>query len=127
MRGKVTLDFESEPPGYVRAYGYSFAEQNHGKDRAKVPFLVGAGLVVSRSGLSACGWSEAPVLPDRVGKRLVSGGDVEIVLRIAAAGYQHQHLRFDPKPAQTGMQAKRRAKRAAAGVGRAEVQNAHSF
>ena len=47
--GKVTLDFESEPPDYVRAYGYSFAEQNHGKDRAKVPFLVGAGLVVSRS------------------------------------------------------------------------------
>jgi GT2 family glycosyltransferase/SAM-dependent methyltransferase len=86
--GKVTLDFESEPPDYVRAYGYSFAEQNHGKDRAKVPFLVGAGLVVSRSALSACGWSESPVLPDRVGKRLVSGGDVEIVLRVAAAGYE---------------------------------------
>ena len=54
----------------------------------RVSFLAGAGLVVSRSALSACGWIDGPLLADRVGRSLVSGGDVEIVLRIAGAGYE---------------------------------------
>jgi GT2 family glycosyltransferase len=90
--GRVTLDFAAEPPSYARAYGYSFAEQDRGDSRHCVGFLVGAGLVVSRSALSACGWTDAPLLADRVGTRLVSGGDVEIVLRIASEGHELWYL-----------------------------------
>jgi len=86
--GRVVLEWEVEPPRYVRAYGYSFAEQDHGAAQRQVAFLAGAGLVVSRSALSACGWIDAPLLADRVGRSLVSGGDVEIVLRIGGVGYE---------------------------------------
>jgi GT2 family glycosyltransferase len=86
--GRVVVDFATEPPHYVRAHAYSFAEQIRGDFQERVPFLVGAGLVVNRSALTACGWTDAPLLADRVGKRLVSGGDVEIVLRIASEGYE---------------------------------------
>lgn len=84
--GKVALDWEVEPPSYVRAFTYCFAEQNHGDMAHQVPFLAGAGLIVNRSALTACGWSEGPLVADRVGKSLVSGGDVEIALRIAGSG-----------------------------------------
>jgi glucosyl-dolichyl phosphate glucuronosyltransferase len=86
--GRVTLDFTAEPPPYATAYSYSFAAQERGNARQRVGFLVGAGLVVKRAALSACGWTDAPLLADRVGNRLVSGGDVEIVLRIASAGHE---------------------------------------
>jgi GT2 family glycosyltransferase len=84
--GMVVLDWQAEPPRYVRAYGYCFAEQNHGNFQCQVTFLAGAGLVVNRSALSACGWIDVPLLADRIGKKLVSGGDVEITLRIAGIG-----------------------------------------
>ncbi|HEY1469889.1 MAG TPA: glycosyltransferase [Candidatus Acidoferrum sp.] len=84
--GRVALDWEVEPPPYVKSYGYCFAEQNRGDSAHQVTFLAGAGLVVNRSALSACGWIDAPLLADRVGEKLVSGGDVEIVLRIAGIG-----------------------------------------
>lgn len=84
--GKVALDWEVEPPSYARAFTYCFAEQDHGDTERKVPFLAGAGLVVNRTALTACGWSEGPLVADRVGKSLVSGGDVEIALRIAGSG-----------------------------------------
>jgi hypothetical protein len=84
--GRVVLDWETEPPVYVRAYGYCFAEQDHGDSQRQVAFLAGAGLVVNRSALEKCGWIDAPLLADRVGESLVSGGDVEIVLRIAGIG-----------------------------------------
>jgi glucosyl-dolichyl phosphate glucuronosyltransferase len=84
--GRVALDWEVEPPRYVRAYGYSFAEQDHGNSQHQVTFLAGAGLVLNRFALSECGWIDAPLLADRVGEKLVSGGDVEIVLRIAGIG-----------------------------------------
>src|SRR5262249_11978751 len=48
----------------------------------------GSGLVVSRSSLSARGCIDAPLLADRMGESLVSGGDVEIVPRISGAGYE---------------------------------------
>jgi glycosyltransferase involved in cell wall biosynthesis len=86
--GRVVLDWAVEPPPYVRAYGYAFAEQDHGATEKPVPFLAGAGLVVSRAALLACRWVDGPLLEDRVGARLVSGGDVEIVLRIAGVGYE---------------------------------------
>jgi len=84
--GKVVLDWAVEPPSYARAFTYCFAEQNHGDMERKVPFLAGAGLVLNRTALTACGWSEGPLVADRVGKSLVSGGDVEIALRIAGSG-----------------------------------------
>jgi glycosyltransferase involved in cell wall biosynthesis len=84
--GKVVLDWEVDPPSYARAFTFCFAEQNHGDVERKVPFLAGAGLVVNRTALAACGWSEAPLVADRVGKSLVSGGDVEIALCIAGCG-----------------------------------------
>jgi glucosyl-dolichyl phosphate glucuronosyltransferase len=84
--GKVLLHWEVEPPGLVRKYGYCFAEQNRGDTECQVPFLAGAGLVVSRSAIFATGWTDDPLVADRVGNSLVSGGDVEIVLRIAGAG-----------------------------------------
>ena len=86
--GRVILDWAVTPPPYVRAFGYAFAEQDHGHFEKRVLFLAGAGLVVSRSALSVCGWLDGPMLDDRVGRRLVSGGDMEIVLRIGGAGYQ---------------------------------------
>ena len=84
--GKVILDWETEPPAFVRAFTYCFAEQNHGDVERQVPFLAGAGMVVNRQALADCGWTDGPLVADRVGKSLVSGGDVEIALRIAGSG-----------------------------------------
>ena len=39
--GTVTLDFCADTPAYARAYGYSFAEQNHGDVRSVPPFSSG--------------------------------------------------------------------------------------
>jgi len=86
--GRVVLDWAVEPSPYMRAFGYSFAEQDHGDGQKKVPFLAGAGLVVNRSALSVCRWMDGPMLADRTGTALVSGGDVEIVLRISGAEYE---------------------------------------
>jgi len=85
--GRVILDWQVEPPDYARNFGYCFAEQNRGDTEQQVPFLAGAGLVVNREALAVCGWIDGPLVADRVGKSLVSGGDVEIVLRIAGAGH----------------------------------------
>jgi glycosyltransferase involved in cell wall biosynthesis len=82
--GRVLLDWEAPPPAYVLKYGYSFAEQDHGTASKPVPFIAGAGLVVRRAALADCGWIDKQFLSDRVGKKLISGGDVEIVLRLAA-------------------------------------------
>jgi hypothetical protein len=50
----------------------------------QVGCLVGTGLVIRRSALSACGWVSRQFLADRIGKQVISGGDVEMALRIAA-------------------------------------------
>lgn len=86
--GAVLLDWEAEPPGCVRACGCCFADQNHGNYQRQVSFLAGAGLAVNRLALSARGWIDAPLLAHRAGEKPVSGGDVEIVLRIAGIGRQ---------------------------------------
>ena len=86
--GRVVLEWEVAPRAYVKRHGYCFAEQNHGSDEKTVPFLVGAGLVLRRSAVEASGWTAGPLLEDRVGTKLISGGDVEIVSRIRGAGYE---------------------------------------
>jgi glycosyltransferase involved in cell wall biosynthesis len=82
--GKVILDWQTPPPTFVLNYGWCFAEQDYGEVPKKIPGLVGAGLVINRTALTDTGWIDKPLLQDRVGKKLISGGDVELGLRIAA-------------------------------------------
>jgi glucosyl-dolichyl phosphate glucuronosyltransferase len=85
--GRVVLDWEQPPPAYFKRFGFCFAEQEPGGAPCELSSLVGAGMVVSRKALVECSWLERPLLADRVGKRLISGGDVEIAQRIRGAGY----------------------------------------
>jgi glycosyltransferase involved in cell wall biosynthesis len=85
--GRVVLDWEKPPPDSFRGLGGCFAEQELGKAGCEAGNLVGAGMVVRRAALVECGWLQRPLLADRVGKRLVSGGDVEIAQRIMGAGF----------------------------------------
>ncbi|ARV61769.1 glycosyl transferase family 2 [Nostocales cyanobacterium HT-58-2] len=85
--GRVILDWETPPPAFVLKYGYSFAQQDHGMSLTQPNCLVGAGLVVNRKAVLATNWVSKQFLSDRVGKKLISGGDVEMVLRIRSAGY----------------------------------------
>lgn len=82
--GRVTLAWETPPPAYVLNFTYAFAEQELGPEAKPVSWLVGAGMVINRAALVAVGWTERQLLADRVGKQLVSGGDMEIALRLAA-------------------------------------------
>lgn len=82
--GRVEPEWETEPPPYVLAHRYAYAAKRHGDTAHRRPWLAGAGMVVRRAALEACGWTERQFLQDRIGGRLVSGGDVEIGMRIAA-------------------------------------------
>ena len=92
--GRVVLDWEKPPPEFVKEFGFCFAEQELGTEACEAGSLVGAGMVVRRAALTECGWVERPLLADRVGRRLSSGGDVEIAQRIRGAGYR---LWFTPE------------------------------
>jgi glycosyltransferase involved in cell wall biosynthesis len=92
--GRVVLDWEQPPPDFFKRFGSCFAEQDPSEMACELGTLVGAGMVVNRKALVECGWLECPLLADRVGKRLVSGGDVEIAKRIRGAGYA---LWFTPR------------------------------
>ncbi|MDL1983904.1 MAG: glycosyltransferase [Deltaproteobacteria bacterium] len=85
---RVILDWEVPPPTFLLKYGYSYAFQGHGKASREVSCLVGAGLIIKRSALLECGWMQKQFLSDRTANKLISGGDVEIALRIRGAGYQ---------------------------------------
>jgi GT2 family glycosyltransferase len=85
--GRVVLDWEQPPPDFIKSFGFCFAEQEAGHVAREISSLVGAGMVVRREALAECGWLERPLLGDRIGKRLVSGGDVEIAQRVRGAGY----------------------------------------
>ncbi len=91
--GRVLLEWEIQPPAAVSEFGFCFAEQNLGDEPREVECLVGAGMVLNREALNACGWTVRPMLDDRIGASLVSGGDVEIAIRVRAAGYA---LRYEP-------------------------------
>ena len=84
--GRVVPSFGDGPGALPAGYGWAFAEQDLGDDPVTVDCLVGAGMVVSRAALRETGWPDGPLFADRVGRRLVSGGDVEIALRLAATG-----------------------------------------
>lgn len=82
--GRVILDWEALPPAYVLKFGYSFAQQEYGTIPKQMSCLVGAGLVIRRSALPDTGWMNKQFMTDRVGKKLISGGDVELALRLAS-------------------------------------------
>ena len=82
--GEVRLRWTAPPPAWVDGYGYAFAETWLGDAPRRRDWLAGAGMVLRRAALVATGWTEHQFLEDRIGRRLVSGGDVELGLRIAA-------------------------------------------
>jgi glycosyltransferase involved in cell wall biosynthesis len=92
--GRVALQWDSPPPEAVADFGFCFAEQELGESAQEVESLVGAGMVLKREALVASGWAAAPLLDDRIGTSLVSGGDTEMALRVRGAGYR---LRYAPK------------------------------
>lgn len=82
--GAVLLAWEAPPPAYALDHRYAFAETDLGPQAHRRDWLAGAGMVLRRGALEATGWLERQFLEDRIGTRLVSGGDVELGLRIAA-------------------------------------------
>jgi glycosyltransferase involved in cell wall biosynthesis len=90
--GEVRLVWEREPPQFLARFGWAYAAQG-GTETERRDALVGAGLAVRREALTASGWTRRQLLADRVGERLVSGGDVEIVLRLAVG----HDLWYDPR------------------------------
>jgi glycosyltransferase involved in cell wall biosynthesis len=83
--GQVTLEWEVPPPRFVFEHRYAWAGKQHGDVAHRRPWLAGVGMVVRREALARSGWIDEQFLADRIGRRLVSGGDMEISLRIAAA------------------------------------------
>ena len=82
--GKVILEWEdADPPAYTDGYGWAYAETDLGDRPLRRDWLAGAGMVLRRTALAQSGWIDRQLLDDRIGKRLISGGDVEIGLRIA--------------------------------------------
>ncbi|MEA2563616.1 MAG: hypothetical protein QOH06_5120 [Acidobacteriota bacterium] len=82
--GQVVLEWETDPPPYALNRRYAYAGKQHGVTAHRRPWLAGAGMVVRREALADCGWIGRQFLEDRIDKRPVSGGDMEIGLRIAA-------------------------------------------
>jgi hypothetical protein len=81
--GRITLAWEGTPPAYARRFPYAFAGKNHGSCPHRRSWLAGLGMTLRRAALESTGWLEQPLLADRTAQALVSGGDVEIGLRIA--------------------------------------------
>ncbi len=82
--GHVIPHWEITPPPFVLSRRYAFACKYHGETPHRRPWLAGAGLVVRREALVSCGWLDKQYLEDRKGGRLVSGGDMEIALRVGS-------------------------------------------
>ena len=85
--GRVRPDWGRIPPKHLPRHAWLFAAQDHGDEVRAVESLVGAGVVLSRRALGQVGWTAEPLLADRTGLGHVSGGDVEICFRLAAAGH----------------------------------------
>lgn len=84
--GRVVPTYATDPPPFLAGYGWVFAEQDLGDAAIPVDCLVGAGMVLNRRALEESGWPDEPYFDDRKGSKLVSGGDVEIALRVAGPG-----------------------------------------
>lgn len=93
LGGRVVPDWGRPAPSYLDRNGWLFAHQDFGSTPCEVDSLVGAGLIVNRLALGRTGWTAEPLLSDRIGHGFVSGGDVEISLRLRAAG---NAIRYEP-------------------------------
>ena len=82
--GQVTPRWEMTPPPFVLSRRYAFACKYHGETAHRRPWIAGAGMVVRREALASCGWLDRQYLEDRKGGSLVSGGDMEIALRVGS-------------------------------------------
>ena len=93
--GCVKPSWRTDIAKELRAHGWIFAEQPHGRhcEEGNIDSLVGAGVVLNRAALIATGWVDEPLLEDRIGLGANSGGDVEISLRLRASG---GHLVYIP-------------------------------
>jgi glycosyltransferase involved in cell wall biosynthesis len=87
LGGTVRLSFQGEARPLPDDIGWVLARQVHADERS-VASLAGAGMALRRKALEETGWLQAPLLEDRIGRRLVSGGDAEIAARIAHAGWE---------------------------------------
>jgi glycosyltransferase involved in cell wall biosynthesis len=88
--GRNVLDWEVPPSRLLIRYASVFAQQDYGSEPRLIlerGLLAGAGLVLNRDALARSGWLDTQVLGDRQGKKLVSGGDEEIVIRLRKAGF----------------------------------------
>jgi glucosyl-dolichyl phosphate glucuronosyltransferase len=87
--GRVVPDWGTVPTPFLRRYvGWCFAAQDRGPIPSRTEFLVWAGMIINRAALEQTGWTSEQYLDDRVGRRLISGGDVEISLRLRGTGRQ---------------------------------------
>lgn len=82
--GQVIPRWDVTPPSFVLKRRYAFAGKYHGETAHRRPWIAGAGMVVRREALTSCGWLDRQYLEDRQGGRLVSGGDMEIALRVGS-------------------------------------------
>ena len=82
--GQIIPRWEVDPPPYVRNRRYAFACKYHGETSHRRTWVAGAGMVVRREALMKCGWLDRQLLEDRKGGGLISGGDMEIALRVGS-------------------------------------------
>ncbi len=80
---KILLDWEVEPPIYALNRKWAFAGKNHGDLPQKRNWIAGTGMILQRKAIEESGWLEKQFLQDRTGKSLISGGDMEMGMRIA--------------------------------------------
>lgn len=86
--GRVEPDWGGPTPAHLAQNGWLFAQQELGEVEKEVESLVGAGVVLNRRVLNLIGWTDQPFLADRTAKGHLSGGDVEISMRLTANGYK---------------------------------------
>ncbi len=86
FNGHNRLRFEGAEPDIGVHRPEWFAGYNDGDEVTVRPMLHGAGLVLSRASIERSGWLDHPMVPDRRGNELVSGGDNEMSLRARAGG-----------------------------------------
>lgn len=97
--GRSRLPADARPPLWFSKLAYLYAIGDFGSEASDVtenrPLLWGAGLT-----LRASAWSNLyelgfrPMLSDRSGKSLISGGDSELCLALKRAGWR---LRYEPR------------------------------
>lgn len=89
--GQIQLQWEATPTKLALRCSHLLCELSYGEHEVRLPVhgrmhLPGAALVVRRPSLIGAGWIARQYLSDRAGKSLSSGGDTEMILRVASGG-----------------------------------------